>query len=199
VKWRAFTLIELLVVIAIVAILAALSLPVLSKAKESARRAFCASNLRQIVLATLIYADDHDDTFPAQPGGDGAPARAAGGDGANYYDLLMPYLDSPQPWLCPSTFEGPGRLMSYHMNGLIITSKGLRTAAIPDPVQTLLLEESGRTRWDHAMLRPDQLAQYQYGRPQINHSGGGNVPFVDGHVTWYPDRQWNSNYFKEIP
>lgn len=198
-KARAFTLVELLVVIAVVAILAALLLLVTSKAKESARRAFCASNLRQIVLATLVYADEHDDTFPAQPVGDGALARAVGGDGTNYYDLLMPYLNSPQSWLCPSTLDGPGRLMSYHMNGLITTSNGLSTAAIPDPAQTLLLEESGRTRWDRAMLRPDQLGQYQYGRPQINHNGGGNVPFVDGHVTWYPDRQWNTNYFKEVP
>ena len=198
-KARAFTLVELLVVIAVVAILAALLLPVISSAKESARHAVCVSNLRQIVLATLVYAEEHDDSFPAQPGGDGVSARAFGGDGTNYYDLLMPYLNSPQPWLCPSTFYGPGGLMSYHMNGLIITSNGLRTAAIPDPAQTLLLEESGRTRWDNAMLRPDQLAQHQFGRPQINHSGGGNVPFVDGHVTWYPDWQWNSNYFKEVP
>ncbi len=57
----AFTLIELLVVIAIIAILAALLLPALGKAKASAQSAQCYSNLRQLQLAWLLYADDYGD------------------------------------------------------------------------------------------------------------------------------------------
>ena len=94
-RLTALTLVELLVVIAVIAILAALLLPALSKAKESARQASCASNLKQIVLAALIYADENEASFPAQAG-DGLPVRAVGGDGKNYYDLLMPLVSNPK-------------------------------------------------------------------------------------------------------
>src|SRR5256885_15167455 len=55
-----FTLIELLVVIAIIALLAALLLPTLSRAKEKGQRAACFSNLRQVALSARLYMDDHN-------------------------------------------------------------------------------------------------------------------------------------------
>jgi prepilin-type N-terminal cleavage/methylation domain-containing protein len=66
-KETGFTLIELLVVIAIIAVLAALLLPALSRAKATAKRAGCTSNLRQIGVGIHLYAGDHDDTLPAAP------------------------------------------------------------------------------------------------------------------------------------
>ncbi len=62
---QGFTLIELLVVIAIIAILAAILFPVFAKAREKARQTSCMNNQRQIALAVMMYAQDHDETLPA--------------------------------------------------------------------------------------------------------------------------------------
>ncbi|MCP4454191.1 MAG: DUF1559 domain-containing protein [Planctomycetes bacterium] len=77
---RAFTLIELLVVIAIMSILMGILLPALSQVRHQARRAACASNLRQTGVAIHLYAQDFDDSIPFGP--DGRPVT-----GSNFYTV----------------------------------------------------------------------------------------------------------------
>jgi len=104
-KKRAFTLIELLVVIAIIAILAAILFPVFSRARESARRASCQSNLKQIILAYAMYSQDYDEmTVPNFEKDTNLGVGTVTGATFPYWpDILQPYVKSKQIFQCPST------------------------------------------------------------------------------------------------
>ena len=99
---RGFTLIELLVVIAIIAILAAILFPVFARARENARRASCQSNMKQLGLAFVMYAQDYDETLPI--GTDDSPS---GNWGASWAGRLNSYVKSPQLYQCPSDTTNP--------------------------------------------------------------------------------------------
>ncbi|BCM89911.1 hypothetical protein IAD21_01761 [Abditibacteriota bacterium] len=106
----AFTLVELLVVITIIAILAAILFPVFARARENARRASCQSNLKQIGLGLIQYAQDYDEYLPFPMVG--ANARSGGNDvysGYVWQDEIFPYVKSEQIFNCPSArFGNPG-------------------------------------------------------------------------------------------
>ena len=192
---RAFTLIELLVVIVIIGLLMALLFPVAGRAREAARRAMCANNLRQHGIAWYLYLDDHNECFPrnASPPSDsqcdphsfGGKATASTSYAATTRPLNR-YLDindtssaevfhcfddtKPSAW-GPSVFDYFGN--SYRLNSSLLSlgSTQRTLSTITYPRNKVLLE----------MDEP-------YNVP--GHGGNGYVDFyspvivlfVDGHI-----------------
>ena len=138
VRWnrRGFTLIELLVVIAIIAILAAILFPVFAKARESARRTVCISNVKQIGLAWMMYVQDYDELFPPS----NSPLNSQWGNSTTYvgkypckpcrphlktddsvtYDptiYAMPYIKNQDIFKCPSDVGIPLALLNEPSQG----------------------------------------------------------------------------------
>jgi prepilin-type N-terminal cleavage/methylation domain-containing protein/prepilin-type processing-associated H-X9-DG protein len=106
-----FTLIELLVVIAIIAILAAILFPVFAKAREKARQSACMSNIKQLTNASLMYAQDYDETFCKATNFDTA------GKWVYWYQLIAPYIagstissssGTAKIFMCPSLKKNTG-------------------------------------------------------------------------------------------
>lgn len=196
-----FTLIELLVVIAIIAILAAILFPAFARARENARRASCQSNLKQIGLGILQYAQDFDETMPGWYSVGTAPAGHR-----SWATMIQPYVKSIQIFTCPSgsgatrVWDGsePTLNMGYALNGTnsSATNKAANglssisgTASYTPQLASMEVAAEFFVAMDsNAVPSTGGVTSPSYRDAGVMgnlHFDGLNVLYGDGHVKWH--------------
>jgi len=199
-----FTLIELLVVVAIIAILLAMMLPTLGRARTAGYKTLCASNLRQVSLAFGMYLGDHNGVYPA---GDDTAATAVGGPwvwmGRGFRPLLMPYIvrdidkDNPSVLWCPADPSDPiewertsyGYSMSFYHSLEQINQMTDKACCYSNPVPETAVTSSGVAWPARKILAGEWLSNHQTLDADSgwwSWRGARNFLFADAHVEFVP-------------
>lgn len=211
---KGFTLVELLVVIGIISVLISMLLPSLARARRQARMVVCQSNMRQLAMGMLMYANDNHQyvpvwnwEFPDPNYGPGSGSNSSFVMTENNFvqqGLIWPYTGDRGIYVCPeyplilqnaaNTLYGFPPQWTYQVNGQPGYSMGglpgwiTKISRIRPSVNTvfMLMEQdiADTAAWDNGVTLVGPF--WTPGADSLGqfHSGGGNLAYYDGHVEW---------------
>ncbi|MGA1979604.1 MAG: type II secretion system protein [Sedimentisphaerales bacterium] len=214
-KRRGFTLIELLVVIAIIAVLMAVLIPVLKRAQEAGKRAACLNDLKQLMLAWIMYADANGDKIVNGAAGSDRPADGELSWVGKCWDtdyetgkimpanqqidaikgvppnssLLWPYLKNIGLYKCPNAYRG--ELMTYSISDAMNGYPRDATRSLVIKVRTQISRPQNRMVFvDEGWATPDSYAVFYnspawWDSPGVRHGNGNTFAFADGHGEYW--------------